>query len=114
MKIRLTPDPWPLTPAVVHSAHRRTRQEALVDIKVQDTSHGPYYEQIRTQMAELINNGDLASGAELPRPAALAQQCHIDKGEVSRAYFELEQQGLVEAKRSKNFLGESSTAYYVK
>ncbi len=85
-----------------------------MDIKVLDTSHGPYYEQIRTQVTQLIENGTLASGAELPRPATLAQQCKIDKGEISRAYFELEQQGLVEAKRSKNFLGESSTAYYVK
>jgi DNA-binding transcriptional regulator YhcF (GntR family) len=85
-----------------------------VDIKVLHTSHGPVYEQIRPQIAELNSSGTLASGAELPRPATLAQQVNVDKGEVSRAYFELEQQDLVRAKRSKNFLGESSTSYYVK
>jgi DNA-binding transcriptional regulator YhcF (GntR family) len=85
-----------------------------VDIKVLDTSHGPVYEQIRSQIAELIASGKLTPGAELPRPAALAQQVHVDKGEVSRAYFELEQNDLVQAKRSKNFLGETSTSYYVK
>ena len=85
-----------------------------MDIKVLDTSHGPVYDQIRTQIAELINNGFLISGTELPRPAAVAQQCGVDKGEVTRAYFELEQQGLVASRKSKNFLGETSTTYSVK
>jgi GntR family transcriptional regulator len=89
-------------------------EEALVEIKVLDTSHGPYYEQIRSQIAEMINSGTLASGAEIPRPHQLSQQINIDKGEISRAYFELEQQGLVVVKKSKNFLGETSTDYYVK
>jgi DNA-binding transcriptional regulator YhcF (GntR family) len=88
-------------------------EENFVDIKVLDTSHGPVYDQIRTQIADLIQNGSLASGSELPRPAAIAQQCGVDKGEVSRAYFELEQQGLVSSRKSKNFLGESSITYSV-
>jgi hypothetical protein len=95
-------------------AYRRTRQEALVDIKVLDTSHGPVYEQIRNQIAELIASGTLACGAELPRPPALAQQCNVDRGEVSRAYFELEQQELIVVKKSKNFLGETMTSYIVR
>ena len=85
-----------------------------MEIKVLDTSHGPYYEQIRSQIAEMIESGTLASGAEIPRPHLLAQQISVDKGEISRAYFELEQQGLVVVKKSKNFLGETSTSYFVK
>ena len=85
-----------------------------MEIKVQDTSHGPYYEQIRSQIADQIGDGTLASGLELPRPHMLAQQCGVDKGEVSRAYFELEQQGLILAKKSKNFLGETTMSFYVK
>ena len=84
-----------------------------MEIKVLDTSHGPYYEQVRSQIAAMIEAGTLASGEELPRPQVLAQQCGVDKGEVSRAYFELEQQGLVVVKKSKNFLGETTTTYYV-
>ena len=53
--------------------------------------------QIRRQVAEQIDSGVLASGQELPRPASLAQQCNVDKGEVSRAYFELEREGLIAA-----------------
>lgn len=85
-----------------------------MEIKVLDTSHGPYYEQIRSQIAEMIDKGTLASGVEIPRPHLLAQQINVDKGEISRAYFELEQQGLLVVKKSKNFLGESSTSFYVK
>jgi GntR family transcriptional regulator len=85
-----------------------------VDIKVLDTSHGPVYEQIRRQIAELITSGMLVSGYELPRVAALADQCNVDRGEVSRAYFELERAELVTVRKSKNFLGETSTAYLVK
>jgi DNA-binding transcriptional regulator YhcF (GntR family) len=88
-------------------------QEDVVDIKVLDTSHGPVYEQIRNQIEELITSGMLVSGFELPRPAALATQCSVDKGEVQRAYFELEQAGLVNARRSKNFLGEAVTTFTV-
>jgi GntR family transcriptional regulator len=84
-----------------------------VDIKVLDTSHGPIYEQIRAQVAAMIEAGSLSSGTQLPSPGTLAQQLGVDKGEVARAYFELEQQGLVGAKRSKNFLGETSTDYRV-
>ena len=89
-------------------------QEAAVEITILDTSHGPIYEQIRIQIAEMISSGGLKSGSELPRPPALAQQCNVDRGEVSRAYFELEQQEMVVVKKSKNFLGESVISYYVK
>jgi DNA-binding transcriptional regulator YhcF (GntR family) len=85
-----------------------------VEITLLDTSHGPVYEQVRKQIAEKIENGTLATGAELPRPAALAQQLNVDRGEVQRAYFELEQQELVTSKKSKNFLGETTTAYFVR
>ena len=85
-----------------------------MEITILDTSHGPVYEQIRTQIADKIATGQLTSGTVLPRPAALAQQVNVDRGEVSRAYFELEQQELVVVKKKKNFLGEMDTSYIVK
>ena len=86
-----------------------------MDIQVLDTAaHGPVYLQIRSQIAELIKSGKLASGDALPSPAALARQCNVDRGEVSRAYYELEQENLVVSSRSKNFLGETSTSYLVR
>ena len=86
-----------------------------MDIQVLDTAtHGPVYLQIRSRITELINSGSLASGQELPSPASLARQCNVDRGEVSRAYFELEQEDLVVSSKSKNFLGEVSTGYTVR
>jgi GntR family transcriptional regulator len=86
-----------------------------VDIKVLDTAtYGPVYHQIRSQIAELIESGQLASGHELPSPATLARELNVDRGEVSRAYFELEQPGLVVVTKSRNFLGENVTHYSVR
>ncbi len=85
-----------------------------MEIKILDTSHGPVYDQVRSQIAGMIDSGMLVSGFELPRPSKLAQDCNVDRGEVARAYFELEQQGLVTARKSKNFLGETTTTYFVK
>ena len=85
-----------------------------VQIKILDTSHGPVYEQIRLQISGMIDAGMLVSGFELPRPSKLAQDANVDKGEVSRAYFELEQQGRIVSRKSKNFLGETSVTYQVK
>jgi DNA-binding transcriptional regulator YhcF (GntR family) len=86
-----------------------------VDIKVLDTTaHGPVYLQIRLQIAELISSGKLTSGDALPSPASLARDLNVDRGEVSRAYFELEQEGLVTVRKSRNFLGESVTNYSIR
>jgi GntR family transcriptional regulator len=85
-----------------------------VDITIEaPTAHGPYYEQIRSQIAAKIEAGELRSGTALPNPAVLANQLGIDKGEVSRAYFELEQAGLVVSRKSKNFLGETVATFTV-
>ena len=86
-----------------------------MDIKVLDTTaHGPVYLQIRLRIAELISSNALQSGDSLPSPAALSRDLGVDRGEVSRAYFELEQEGLVSVKKSKNFLGEATTNYFIR
>ena len=85
-----------------------------MDIKVQDTAgHGPVYEQIRSQIAAMIESGELAKGVEEPKPHVIASQCGVDRGEVQRAYFELEQSGLIVSRKSKNFLGETSLVFRV-
>jgi GntR family transcriptional regulator len=86
-----------------------------VDIAIGDTAtKGPVYQQIKDQIAEMIESGRLASGETLPSPAIVAGKTNVDRGEVSRAYFELEQLGLVDSKKSKNFLGEATTTYSVR
>ena len=85
-----------------------------MDIQIKGIEEGPVYAQVRTQLESLIQTRELKSGDALPAPAALAQKLSVDKGEIQRAYYELEQAGLVTKKTGKDFLGNSKTTYSVK
>ncbi len=68
--------------------------------------------QVRTQIETRIRAQQLASGAALPAPITLAQQLGVDRGEIQRAYFELEHAGLVVRSSSKGFLGGKDVVKY--
>lgn len=85
-----------------------------MDIKLEDTSKGPVYLQIRLQLEARIRDKQLASGDTLPSPASLASKLSVDRGEVQRAYFELEHAGLVTKAVGRDFLGKEKVAYTVK
>lgn len=86
-----------------------------MDIQLTDrVAGGPHYLQVRRQIETLIGDRRLSAGDALPSPAALADKLSIDKGEVQRAYFELEHAGLVEKRAEKNFLGGEKITYTVK
>jgi DNA-binding transcriptional regulator YhcF (GntR family) len=74
----------------------------------------PVYLQVREQIEAHIRNQTVASGESLPSPAAIAQQLSVDKGEVQRAYYELEQLGFVTKHTGKDFLGKPKIDYRVK
>ena len=74
---------------------------------------GPVYAQVRKQFETLIQNKEVASGDVLPSPAQLAQKLSVDKGEIQRAYYELELAGLVKKKTARDFLGKEKTTYLV-
>ena len=81
-------------------------------IELKDRST-PVYLQVREQIEAQIRDLTVASGEPLPSPAALAQQLSVDKGEVQRAYFELEQLRLITKKTGKDFLGKPKVEYRV-
>ena len=85
-----------------------------MDIRLEDRAEGPHYLQIRQQVETLIRDKQLAPGDALPSPASLATKLSIDKGEVQRAYFELEHAGLITKKTGKDFLGKEKTTYTVR
>ena len=85
-----------------------------MDIQLKDRSEGPHYLQIRRQVESLINDRQLNAGDALPSPASLANKLSIDRGEVQRAYFELEHAGLVTKTVGKDFLGKEKVTYTVK
>ena len=85
-----------------------------MDIQLKDRSAGPVYMQVRTQIEERIRDKQIAAGDALPSPALLAQKLSVDKGEVQRAYFELERDGLISKSVGKDFLGKEKVTYTVK
>ena len=84
-----------------------------MNIELKDLSHNPVYAQVREQIQTQIHNKTLNSGDSLPSPAALSQKLSVDKGEIQRAYFELEQIGLIKKHTGKDFLGKPRIDYRV-
>ena len=85
----------------------------IMNIELKDNSHGPIYAQVREQIRDQINNKKVTSGESLPSPGALAQKLSVDRGEIQRAYFELEHAGLISKQTGKDFLGQPKTTYRV-
>jgi GntR family transcriptional regulator len=85
-----------------------------MNIELKDVSHGPIYAQVREQIEALIRSGALAAGEVLASPASLAQKLSVDRGEIQRAYFELEHAGVVLKESGRDFLGKAKTTYRVK
>ena len=75
---------------------------------------GPVYLQVREQIDNHIRNKTVTSGESLPSPASLAQQLSVDKGEIQRAYYELEHLGMIVKHTGKDFLGKPKVDYRVK
>ncbi|HJP90673.1 MAG TPA: GntR family transcriptional regulator [Pyrinomonadaceae bacterium] len=84
-----------------------------MNIELKDRSHNPVYLQVREQIETQIRNKTVNSGETLPSPAALAQKLSVDKGEIQRAYFELERLGLITKHSGKDFLGKPKVDYRV-
>ena len=84
----------------------------MLDIRLRDLSEGPVYLQVRRQIEALISTRSLAAGDALPAPARLAEQLSVDRGEIQRAYFELERSGLVRKSARKDFLSGREIVTY--
>jgi GntR family transcriptional regulator len=68
-------------------------------LTVDTASPVPPYEQIRVQLAELIQHGVLTPGSRLPPVRQLASDLGLATGTVARAYRELEGAALVVSRR---------------
>ena len=84
-----------------------------MNIELKDLSQNPVYAQVREQIENQIRNKTLSSGESLPSPAALAQKLSVDKGEIQRAYYELEHLGMITKHTVKDFLGKPITEYRI-
>ena len=74
-----------------------------MDIIISNSSGKPIYEQITSQIKEMIMSGTLKAGDALPSMRNLAQQLRISIITTKRAYEELEREGFIES-----FIGKGS------
>jgi GntR family transcriptional regulator len=80
-----------------------------VEIIISNSSDKPIYEQIVSQVRELILTGELAAGEALPSIRSLAASLRISAITTKRAYSELEAQGLIETVPGKgSFVGANN------
>ncbi|WP_168566832.1 GntR family transcriptional regulator [Crateriforma spongiae] len=70
----------------------------------------PIYQQIVDQVRHRIVAGLLKPGEEMPTIRGLAQSLRVNPNTIQRAYRELENEGLVEKRRTRGtFVSESPT-----
>ena len=72
-----------------------------MDLIISNSSDRPIYEQIVTQIKELILTGELQPGQKLPSIRALANGLRISVITTKRAYTDLEAQGFIETVQGK-------------
>ena len=67
-------------------------------LHIDQDSRVPLHEQIRAQIAHLIDQGTLAAGAKLPPTRGLAEILGVNRSTVYRAYQDLWAQGYLQAR----------------
>ena len=72
-----------------------------MDILISNSSGKPIYEQITTQIKNLIFSGKLQPGDALPSMRLLAKELRISVITTKRAYADLEAQGFIETVQGK-------------
>jgi GntR family transcriptional regulator len=66
-----------------------------MNLLVSQLSQTPIYEQIRAQIKELVLTGSLSSGEQLPSIRMMAKDLKVGIITVTRAYEELEKEGII-------------------
>lgn len=66
-----------------------------MNIIISNASDKPIYEQITTQIKQMIMSGELKSGDALPSMRFLAKELRISVITTKRAYEELEREGFI-------------------
>ena len=74
------------------------------ELLIQPSSAEPIYRQIAQQLRRLIASGRLVAGAQIPSVRDVAGRHAINPMTVSRAYGQLESEGLLERRRGKGMV----------
>ena len=86
-----------------------------MEIIISSNTNKPIYEQITSQIKEMIMSGELQTGDSIPSMRALAKSIHVSVITVQKAYEDLQRDGFIEttigrgsfvAARNKEFYQE--------
>ena len=83
-----------------------------MDIIISNSSSKPIYEQITSQVKNMILTGQLKEGAPLPAMRLLAKELRISVITTKRAYEDLERDGFIETVVGKgSFVAKKNTQF---
>lgn len=83
-----------------------------MDIIISNSSDKPIYEQITSQIKNMILTGALREGAPLPSMRLLAKELRISVITTKRAYEDLERDGFIETVVGKgSFVAKKNTEF---
>ncbi|MBN1230497.1 MAG: GntR family transcriptional regulator [Anaerolineales bacterium] len=72
-----------------------------MEIKINFRSGIPIYRQIQDQVIQMIQNGNLSVGDQLPPVRQLADNLHVNFNTVARAYRHLDENGLISTQHGR-------------
>ncbi len=67
-----------------------------MEIIISNSTSKPIYEQITSQIKQMIMTGELKSGESIPSMRSLAKSLHISVITVQKAYEDLQKDGFIE------------------
>ena len=83
-----------------------------MDIIISNSNEKPIYDQIASQIKNLIMTGELKSGDALPSMRLLAKELRISVITTKRAYEDLERDGFIESITGKgSFVSAGNTEF---
>ena len=85
-----------------------------MDIIISNSSNKPIYEQITSQIKNLILNGSLKEGEALPSMRLLAKELRISVITTKRAYEDLERDGFIETVTGRGSFVAAKNLEFVK
>jgi len=88
--------------------------EVAMNIIITNSSGQPIYDQITTQMKNLIISGELKEGDALPSMRLLAKELKISVITTKRAYEELEKEGFIVSFTGKGSFVASQNVDFLK
>jgi len=83
----------------------------MLEIRVDSNSREPLYQQIINQMRQLITNGQLGEGEQIPSIRELASWLQVNPSTIAKAYFDLKRQGWVSTSRRTGTVVTKSNSY---